>query len=58
MKIDDNWNLILPVDDSIQVFHTPISQNVFEVNHKLITGASLTKCLIRSLRIAMPAWSS
>lgn len=36
MKIDENWNLILPVDDSVQVFHTPISQNVFEVNHKLL----------------------
>lgn len=38
MKIDDDWNLVVPVIDSVSVFHTPLSQAAFEANFRLISA--------------------
>ncbi len=38
MKIDDNWNLIVPVTDTIQVHHCPITKAVFEANFRVLSA--------------------
>lgn len=37
MQIDDNWNLVIPVTDSVRVFHSPISKAVFEANFRILS---------------------
>ncbi len=38
MHIDDDWKLVLPITDSIQVFHSPITKAVFEANFRLLSA--------------------
>ena len=38
MHIDDNWNLVLPVTDTVQVFHAPITKAVFEANFRILSA--------------------
>lgn len=38
MKIDESLNLVLPINDALMVYHTPISRAVFEVNYKSLSA--------------------
>ncbi len=38
MHIDDDWKLVLPITDSVQVFHSPITKAVFEANFRLLSA--------------------
>ena len=38
MKIDDNWNLVIPVSDSVHVYHAPITRAVFEANFRILSA--------------------
>ena len=38
MQIDDNWNVVIPVTDSVRVFHAPISKAVFEANFRILSS--------------------
>ncbi|MHB8914736.1 MAG: hypothetical protein ACYC4K_02865 [Thiobacillus sp.] len=38
MKIDESLNLVLPLGESLMVYHSPISRAVFEANYKALAA--------------------
>ena len=38
MQIDDQWNLVITVNDTVRIFHVPISKAVFEANFRILSA--------------------
>lgn len=40
MKIDDQFNLVVPVSDPVRAFSAPVSEAVFEANYRALSAAN------------------